>query len=239
MNELVLVKQAEFDGVELDCYVKPKQEDKGDFWATREQIGRLLGYSDPVDAIKKIHKRNAERLDKFSRGDKLSLHEEGRTVFRKVTLYNFKGLLEICRYSHKPKANAVMDWLWEVADEIRRTGSYSLRKKQPQFIQQAYSPNLLQAAEQIIRKAFACNSKADFLEVLALDNVFREFYGKSALDIAHFKLKCHDVYDESLSFEFAHPELLRLREQNERMKELYNCPEYLNLLEEFGHEGTN
>ena len=236
MNELVLVKQAEFDGVELDCYVAPNQQDKGDFWATREQIGRLLEYEEPTDAIKKIHKRNAERLDKFSRGDKLSLHEEGRTVSREVTLYNFKGLLEICRYSHKPKANAVMDWLWEVADEIRRTGNYSLRKKQTQFIQQAHSSDLLKAAEQIVRKAFACKTDADFLEVLALDNVFREVYGKSALDIAHFKLKCHDVYDESLSFEFSHPELLRLREQNESMKELYSSPEYFNLMEEIRHE---
>ena len=29
-------------------------------------------------------------------------------VTREVIVYNFKGLLEICRYSNQPKANAVM-----------------------------------------------------------------------------------------------------------------------------------
>ena len=237
MQELVLVKQAEFEGVALDCYVQPEQTDKGDFWATREQIGELLGYADPSDAIKKIHKRNAERLDKFSRGDKLSLHEEGRTVTREVTLYNFKGLLEICRYSHKPKANAIMDWLWDVADEIRRTGSYSLRKKQSQFSQQVHSKNLLQAAEQIVRKALACKAKADFLEVLALDNIFKEVYGKSALDIARFRLKT-DEY-EILSFEFTHPELELVKKQQEFMRKLHCDPAYLNMEEEMKYAGRH
>ena len=231
MQELVLVKQAEFEDVVLDCYVELNQTDKGDFWATREQIGQLLGYTDPSDAIKKIHKRNAERLDKFSRGDKLSLHEEGRTVTREVVLYNFKGLLEICRYSHKPKANAVMDWLWSVADEIRRTGSYSLQKKQPQV----HSKNLIKAAEQIVRKALTCKTKTDFLEVLALDNVFKEVYGKSVLDIAHFRLKS-DEY-EILSFEFTHPELEELKKQREFMREIYSSAEYLNMVEEMKHAG--
>ena len=43
-----------------------------------------------------------------------------------ATVYNFKGLLEICRYSQQPKANLVIDWLWEIADELRRTGTLAL-----------------------------------------------------------------------------------------------------------------
>ncbi len=120
MNELVLVKQAKFDGVELDCYVKPKQEDKGDFWATREQIGALLEYAYPREAIGKIHERNKERLDKFSSEVNLTTEAGQRTAM----IYNFKGLLEICRYSNQPIANQVIDKLWEIADEIRRTGVY-------------------------------------------------------------------------------------------------------------------
>lgn len=209
MNELVLVKQAEFDGVALDCYIEATQTDKGDFWATREQIGQLLGYQNAEISIANIHNRNRDRLDKFSTLTKLIRVEGGRKVEREVTLYSFKGLLEICRYSHKPRADAVMDWLFDVADEIRRTGSYSLRKKQPQFTQQAHSKNLLKSAEQIVRKAFACKTKADFLEVLALDNVFKEVYGKSALDIAHFRLKSDDF--DNLEFEFTHPELEGLK----------------------------
>ena len=123
MTNLELVKQADFNGVEFDCYVEPGQEDKGNFWATREQIGRLLEYAEPRDAIAKIHHRNHERLDKFSGVVKLSTP----SGMQETTVYSFKGLLEICRYSNQPKADAVMDWLFEVADEIRRTGSYTLR----------------------------------------------------------------------------------------------------------------
>ena len=122
MNELV--KQTRFNGIELDCYVEPEQEDRGDFWATREQIGRLLEYENPNDAIAIIHHRHSERLDKFSS----TFNLKGEAGVRAVTVYSFKGLLEICRYSNQPKADAVMDWLFEVADEIRRSGSYILSR---------------------------------------------------------------------------------------------------------------
>ena len=99
-----LLMTKEFNGVALDCY-KADNEDDG-FWATREQIGRLLGYSDPADAIAKIHRRNRERLDKFSRGGQ-NVQTLGGTQI--ATVYNFKGFLEICRFSNQPNADAVMD----------------------------------------------------------------------------------------------------------------------------------
>lgn len=122
-----LLTTREFNGAVLDCYVESGKESKrtGDFWATREQIGRLLEYSDPDASIRNIHSRNKERLDKFSTCINLIRVEGMRTVTREVIVYNFKGLLEICRYSNQPRANAVMDFLWEIADEIRRTGSYN------------------------------------------------------------------------------------------------------------------
>ncbi len=107
-----------FNGVALDCY---KGDDDNDFWATREQIGKLLGYSKPQDAIAKIHKRNKNRLDKFSRGGQIVQTLGG---VQKGTVYNFRGLLEICRWSNQPIADAVMDFLWGVADDIRKHGMY-------------------------------------------------------------------------------------------------------------------
>lgn len=124
VTELQLLTTREFNGHTLDCYVEPEQTDKGDFWVTREQIGALLGYADPSHAIKDIHNRNKERLDKFSSGRKLRQVEGSRTITRTVIMYDFKGLLEVCRYSQQPNANAVIDVLWEIADEIRRTGSF-------------------------------------------------------------------------------------------------------------------
>ena len=100
MKELVLVKQTEFEGAELDCYVDPTQQDKGNFWATREQIGRLLEYENPRKAIKDIHERHRERLDKFSTVVKLPYPVRGAqndtplTNQQDTTIYNFKGLLD-------------------------------------------------------------------------------------------------------------------------------------------------
>lgn len=132
-NGLALLKSVEYNGNVLDCYVQEGQEELGDFWATREQIGQLLGYERPNEAIGHIHDRNKERLDRFSTVLKLSKVEGSRTVTREMTVYNFKGLLEVCRYSNQPKADAVIDKLWEIADEIRRTGMYSSKKSHPQM----------------------------------------------------------------------------------------------------------
>ena len=118
-----LLTTHEFNGVALDCY--KAENDTDGFWATREQIGRLLEYGHPNDSIRKIHERNAERMDKFSTSVKLTGVEGGRAVMRDVIVYNFKGFLEICRFSNQPKANAVIDFAWNVMDEIRRTGSYN------------------------------------------------------------------------------------------------------------------
>jgi phage antirepressor YoqD-like protein len=120
-NALQVIKSSTFNGVQFDCY----QMDGGDWGGTRNQIGRMLDYDDPDNAIQHIHNRNKERLGKFSTRVNLSQVEGTRTVTRSVIIYSFKGLLEICRYSHQPKADAVMDFLWDVADEIRKTGSYT------------------------------------------------------------------------------------------------------------------
>ena len=101
-----LLMTRSFNGVQLDCYRADNANDV--FWVTRGQIGRLLEYGNPDTAIKNIHIRNADRLDKFSTQLKLSQVEGNRMVTREVIVYNFKGLLEICRYSNQPKANAVM-----------------------------------------------------------------------------------------------------------------------------------
>ena len=122
METLHVLTTRNFNGVELKCY---EAENADDFFATREQIGELLGYRNPRDAIKDIHNRNAARLNKFSTKRKLIQVEGSRAVTRDAIVYNFKGLLEICRYSNQPKADAVIDFLWDIADAIRKKGYYA------------------------------------------------------------------------------------------------------------------
>ena len=185
MNNMILVKSTTFNGFALDCYVEPTQDDKGDFWATREQIGRLLEYENPRKAIKDIHERHRERLDKFSAIVKLSHPVRGAqndsplTNQQNTTIYNFKGLLEICRYSNQPKANAVMDWLWEVADEIRKTGTYSI-KNEP-FIPK----NAISEAALLFGQAGIEGNQL----TLALDKLYKSYTGTSALQAAGVELQ--------------------------------------------------
>ena len=164
-SNMQLVKSAQFNGIQFDCYAQDEQQDISDFWATREQIGQLLEYAEPNNAITFIHKRNKERLDKFSTSVKLTQVEGNRTV------YNFKGLLEICRYSNQLKANTVIDFLWEIADEIRRTGSYYNKE------QYGITPNIINSARALLEGAGITGNQC----TLALDKVYKSYTGRSLL----------------------------------------------------------
>lgn len=141
-SNLQVVATREFNGIRIECYQEDGQIDPTEFYATREQIGQALGYVDPDVAIRKIHMRNKERLDKFSTSTKLVRVEGDRTVTRDVRVYNFKGLLEICRYSQQPNANRVIDVLWDIADEIRRTGSYRVKMNESEIEMKRQDLNL-------------------------------------------------------------------------------------------------
>lgn len=97
MNNLKLMRTENFENT-ISC----------DFWAdindeyfvTREQIGRALGYSAPEKAIAKIHSRHKESLDKFSVKSEIKNTEGTRIVMRHVTLYSIKGLFLILQYAN-------------------------------------------------------------------------------------------------------------------------------------------
>lgn len=64
MKDLTLVKRAPFSSMTVDYY----GDGRGNFYMTRDQIGRALGYSNPRAAIKDIHKRHEKRLDRACPG---------------------------------------------------------------------------------------------------------------------------------------------------------------------------
>ena len=195
-----LLTTRNFNGIQLDCYKADNAED--DFLATREQIGRLLGYKNPRIAITNIHQRNADRLDKFSTVTKLSTVEGSRTVTREVIVYNFEGLLEICRYSNKPKANAVMDFLWSVAKDIRKYGMYLSNRTQE--IYKTSPENFKQLLDKYVAehdKVLSLQAKIDAMTpkavlgdmVLALPGAIcfgeaAKFYRQRGLDIGRNRL---------------------------------------------------
>ncbi len=119
MNNLELVKSESFGKVQCDFY----ENDTKDILMTREQIGTALGYSEPRISISNIHTRNKDRLDKFSAVINL-ITPQGTP--QNTIVYTAKGVMEICRYSRQPKADDFMDWVWDVVDTIRKTGSYDI-----------------------------------------------------------------------------------------------------------------
>lgn len=132
-TNLALATSQNFGSVKCDFL---KDAERQEYFMTREQIGTALGYKNPNDAIKIIHNRNADRFDKFSTRFKLNHVEGNRTVSRETIVYSPKGVYEICRWSRQPKADAFMDWVWDVIDNLR-TGEMTLAQGNVTFSQQA------------------------------------------------------------------------------------------------------
>ena len=134
-SNLALATSQNFGNVSCDFWKNTEQQE---FYMTREQIGIALDYSIPDNAIIKIHERHSERLDKFSTYVTLTQVEGKREVSRDVIAYSSKGMYEICRWSRQPKADAFMDWVWEVIDSLR-TGESRLTQNNV-----TYSPQAIQ-----------------------------------------------------------------------------------------------
>ena len=105
MNELQLIKSAEFGEIQCDFYGDGKET-----WMTRDQIGAALEYSNPQKAIGNLHNAHKDRMEKYSFLDS----RNGRNIY----FYNRKGIMELCRWSQQPKADAFMDFCWEVMDGL-------------------------------------------------------------------------------------------------------------------------
>lgn len=118
MNELKLVEQRTVNNVLIDGYYGSEEA-----WFTRFQIGEALDYSEPMIAIGKIHNRHSERFEGKSVLTKL-VGTDGKSY--DTYLYNFKGILEICRWSKQPKADMVMDALYDMAESVVKKGYYTV-----------------------------------------------------------------------------------------------------------------
>lgn len=118
-NPMTVITSKHFGALNVDVY----QNDKHQYYMTRDQIGTALEYSDPRIAIYKIHQRNADRLDPLSSVTKLVTQVGNHTEERELFCYNLRGVMEICRFSRQPKADAFMDFCWDIIESLMRGDS--------------------------------------------------------------------------------------------------------------------
>ena len=118
-NPMTVITSKPFGALNVDVY----QNDKHQYYMTRDQIGTALEYSDPRIAIYKIHQRNADRLDPLSSVTKLVTQVGNHTEERELFCYNLRGVMEICRFSRQPKADAFMDFCWDIMESLMRGDS--------------------------------------------------------------------------------------------------------------------
>ena len=114
---LTLIESRKVNNALVDGFYGNKES-----WFTRTQIGEALGYEHPTEAIGKIHNRHKNRLDLFSRVTQIDLPSGVQEGY----VYSFRGVLEICRWSKQPKADEVMDALYDMAESVREKGYFSL-----------------------------------------------------------------------------------------------------------------
>lgn len=115
-NPMTVITSKHFGALNVDVY----QNDKHQYYMTREQIGRALECKEPRKYIAKIHERNADRLDSLSTVVKLTTVEGGITKEREIICYSLRGVMEICRLSRQPKADAFMDFCWDIMESLMR-----------------------------------------------------------------------------------------------------------------------
>ena len=111
-NNLKLITTENFGDFSCNFY----RNMNNDILLTREQIGLALEYKNPDSSMSMIHKRHKNRLDSLSVVTKL-LSTDGKEY--ETTLYTERGIIEICRWSNKPKANQFMDWVWDIVEKYR------------------------------------------------------------------------------------------------------------------------
>ena len=108
-----------------------------------------------------------------------------------MTVINESGLYNLIFRSRKDEAKQFRRWVThDVLPSIRKTGSYSVPTAQEKPEKKSHiSTAWVKAVSKIIDMALSAKTEGDFQKVLALDRVFKQETGYSALEAAGLKLK--------------------------------------------------
>lgn len=113
MNNLQLVKQAKFNGIEADFYSNEKE-----VFMTANQLGECLGYREPTIAVNKIVNRNGYLKNKeFSVLTKL-VSTDGKQYNTRV--FTEDGIYEVTMLSKTQAAKEFRAWVRSILKSLRK-----------------------------------------------------------------------------------------------------------------------
>lgn len=131
--KLRLVKQGEFLGTKCDFYI----DESNNIYMSRTQIGYAFEYKNPQDAIKKIHLRHFEQLQKRYIEvvwDNLSPRPKDLGKKTSIFMYDERGILDVIRWSTSSVADNYFDWVYDVIQEIKKNGYYIASEKDEKWL---------------------------------------------------------------------------------------------------------
>ena len=158
-----------FSGLPVDIYANDS-----DFWFLGGQIMQLLSYRNPEYTLKNIHERNYKYLQDLS----LELEVNTRTGYRLARLYNFRGVLELCTFSHKSKANAVADFIWKLKNELETANTNAIQLFN-------YNDNQMRVLEKNNTLWFVAKDICDILELTNPSEALKSLYDSEKMTLSN------------------------------------------------------
>ena len=122
VNDLVLFRKENFSGIECDLW----KDDNDDIFMTSEQLGMVLGYSNPRKGINTLVTRNPylRKID-FSSG--VTMKSEAGD--RETRVFNEDGIYEVALLAGTEKAKEFRSWVRRILKGLRK-GELELLRKQ-------------------------------------------------------------------------------------------------------------
>lgn len=131
--KLRLVRQGDFLGTKCDFYINGDNN----IYMSRTQIGYALEYKNPQDAIKKIHQRHFEQLEKRYIevvGDNLSPRVKDLGKKTSIFMYDERGILDVIRWSTSSVADNYFDWVYNIIQDIKKNSYYISTEKDGKWL---------------------------------------------------------------------------------------------------------
>ena len=130
MNDLVLFKSENFQGIECDFW----SNDNNEVFMTSEQLGMVLGFSDPSKGVSNLINRklkSGEMPNEYLKTKEFSSSLAMRTPsgMQETRIFTEDGIYEVAFLAKTEKAKEFRSWVRKILKALR-TGELELLRKQ-------------------------------------------------------------------------------------------------------------